>query len=203
MIVAIVHDEKKRQVISEVGIDALCGRLARCADYIKVSPKGAEYDCSPPPGVVKDILALPPGEWNFPPLDALTEIPIIRPDGSILDTPGYDPATRLYYSPDPSLSIPALSTEPSSDQIEIALHLIRRAIGEFPYADQASYANAIAAMLTPIIKPAIDAPPPWLSSTLPRRALVSRCSAMSSQSQQLAGRARCFQHPGTKTSGER
>jgi hypothetical protein len=160
MMVAIVHNEKKRQVISEVGIDALCGRLGRCADYFKVSPKGDEYDCSPPPGVVKDILALPPGEWDFPPLDALTEIPIIRPDGSILDTPGYDSATRLYYSPDPSLSIPALSTEPSRDHIEIALQLIHRAIGEFPYADQASYANAIAAMLTPIIKPAIDAPAP-------------------------------------------
>ena len=40
------------------------------------------------------------------------------------------------------------------------MQLIRRAIGEFPYADQASYANAIAAMLTPIIKPAIDAPAP-------------------------------------------
>jgi len=95
MIVAIVHDEKKRQVISEVGIDALCGRLARCADYFKVSPKGDEYDCSPPPGVVKDILALPPGEWNFPSLDALTEIPIIRPDGSIPDTiPPRDCTTR-------------------------------------------------------------------------------------------------------------
>jgi putative DNA primase/helicase len=158
--VAIVLNEKQRRVISEIGVDALCGRLSRSADYYKVSATGQEYDCSPPAGVVKDILALPPGEWNFPPLDALTEIPIIRPDGSILDTPGYDPATRLYYTPDPSLSIPALSDTPSTDHIEIALDLIRRAIGEFPYADQASYANAIAAMLTPIIKPAIDAPAP-------------------------------------------
>lgn len=158
--VAIVRNENKRQVISELGVDALCGRLARCADYFKVSANGDEYDCSPPPGVVKDILALPPAEWNIPPLDALTEIPIVRPDGSILDTPGYDPATRLYYSPDPSLSIPVLSDTPSSDHIEIALGLIRQAIGEFPYADETSYTNAIAAMLTPIIKPAIDAPAP-------------------------------------------
>jgi hypothetical protein len=66
----------------------------------------------------------------------------------------------LYYSPDPSLSIPPLSDTPSSDHIEIALELIHQAIGEFPYADEASYANAIAAMLTPIIKPAIEAPAP-------------------------------------------
>jgi hypothetical protein len=95
MMVAIVRDEKKRQVISEIGVDALWGRLSRSADYFKVSADGTEYACSPPPGVVKDILALPPGDWNFPPLDALTEIPIMRPDGSILDVCGYDPATRL------------------------------------------------------------------------------------------------------------
>jgi len=160
MMVAVIRDEKQRQVIAEVGIDALCGRLARCADYFKMSPKGEEYDCAPPPGVVKDILALPPGDWMFQSLDAVTEIPILRPDGSILDTYGYDPATQLYYTPDPNLRIPALVNEPSSDHRQIALDTINNAVGEFPYADDASYANTLAAMLTPIIKPAINAPAP-------------------------------------------
>ncbi len=31
--------------------------------------------------------------------------------------------------------------------------MIEHAIGEFPYADEASKANAIAAMLTPIVSP--------------------------------------------------
>jgi hypothetical protein len=160
MMVAIVRNEKQRQVISEVGVDALCGRLARCADYFKVSASGDEYNCPPPSGVVKDILALAPGEWKFQSLDAVIEVPIIRPNGSILDVPGYDPATRLYYTPDPNLHLPTLVATPSRDHIKIALDLIDKAIGEFPYADPASYANAIAAMLTPIIKPAIDAPAP-------------------------------------------
>jgi putative DNA primase/helicase len=160
MMVAIIRDEKHRQVIAEVGIDALCGRLARCADYFKVSAGGKQYDCAPPPGVVKDILALGPGEWKFDSLEAVTEIPILRPDGSILDKQGYDPATRLYYAPDPNLRIPALAHEPSSDHIQIALDLINITIGEFPYVDDASYANAIAAMLTPIIKPATKSPTP-------------------------------------------
>jgi primase-polymerase (primpol)-like protein len=160
MMVAIIRDEKRRQVIADVGVDALCGRLARSADYFKVSTTGDEYDCAPPPGVVKDIHALAPGEWKFPPLDALTEIPILRPDGSILDRHGYDPATRLYYTPDPNLRIPALVNEPSSGDIQIALGTINNSIGEFPYADDASYANTIAAMLTPIIRPAINAPAP-------------------------------------------
>jgi hypothetical protein len=160
MMVAIIRDEKDRQVIAEVGIDALCGRLARCADYFKLSGTGDEHDCAPPPNVVKDILALAPAEWHFPSLDAVTEIPILRPDGSILDAPGYDPATRLYYAPCPDLRIPDLAIEPSSGHIQAALDVINNAIGEFPYADSASYANAIAAILTPIIKPSINAPAP-------------------------------------------
>jgi len=46
------------------------------------------------------------------------------------------------------------------DHIEVALNLIDQVIGEFPFADQASKANAVAAMLTPIIRPAVDAPTP-------------------------------------------
>ena len=33
--VAIVLNEKKRHVISEISVDALCGRLSRSADYFK------------------------------------------------------------------------------------------------------------------------------------------------------------------------
>jgi hypothetical protein len=46
------------------------------------------------------------------------------------------------------------------DHIDVALDLIGQVIGEFPFVDQASKANAIAAMLTPIVRPAIDAPAP-------------------------------------------
>lgn len=95
MLVAVIRDERHRQVIAEVGLDALCGRLARCADYFKVSAGGDEYDCPRPPNVVKDILALAPEEWELQSLDAVTEIPVLRPDGSILDTFGYDRATQL------------------------------------------------------------------------------------------------------------
>jgi hypothetical protein len=160
MMAAIVPDERQRQIISEVGVDALCGRLARSADYFKVTASKAEYDCPPPPVVVKDILALAPGAWGFPSLDCVTAAPILRPDGSILDAHGYDPATRMYYAPDPDLRVPAIAPNPSTDHIEVAVALINDAIGEFPYSDEASYANALAAMLTPIIRPAINAPTP-------------------------------------------
>jgi hypothetical protein len=35
----------------------------------------------------------------FPDLVDLIEVPIIRPDGSIWEQPGYDPETGIYYAP--------------------------------------------------------------------------------------------------------
>ena len=160
--VAVVRDENHRLVIAEVGADSLCGRMARSAHYFKVGKsdkdgKSDEFDCTPPPAVVRDLLALPPERWRFPSLYGVTESPIIRSDGSILNTCGYDSATRLYYAPDPNLRMPPISERPTQAEIQAAKKLIHQAIGEFPYSDKASYANTIAAMLTPIARPAFDA----------------------------------------------
>jgi hypothetical protein len=159
-IVAVVRDEKNRQVIANVTESALRGRLARAADYFKVGADGREFACPPPIDVVRDIEALEPSLWQFDALDGVVEAPILRPDGSILDRPGYDKATLLYYAPDPSLQLPAIAERPTPAQIKEAMEILDQAIGEFPFVDQASKTNAIALMLTPIVKPAIDAPAP-------------------------------------------
>jgi hypothetical protein len=164
MMVAVIADEKQHQVIAAVGADALRGRLARTADYYRATKakngERGEYDCPPPMEVVKDILALPPAHWGFQSLDGVVEAPVLRPDGSILDNAGYDPETRLYYAPDPDLQVTEIAEHPSCDHIKAAVDLINLAIGDFPFVDHASQANAIAAMLTPIVKPAINSPTP-------------------------------------------
>jgi hypothetical protein len=160
VMVAVIRDEKQRQVIGDVGESALRGRMTRSANYFKRNAKGEPAEYPPPIEAVKDVLALEPSQWGFQPLDGVVEAPILRPDGSILENPGYDAVTGLYYAPDPNLSIPPIVENPSSDQVAAALQFITSAIGEFPYKDGASWANAIAAFLTPIVKPAINAPAP-------------------------------------------
>jgi hypothetical protein len=163
-IVAIAQNENGRQQINEVGVDGLRGRLTRTADYnrsLKIKGEHVEIDCAPPLDVVKDILSLSPGAWALPLLDGLTEMPMLRPDGTILNTPGYDAATRLYYSPDPDLRVPEIPERPTRRDVEQALSLIaNEVLGEFPFEDESSKTNAIAGMLTPVIKSAINAPTP-------------------------------------------
>jgi hypothetical protein len=158
--VAIVRDERNRHVITEVAEAALRGRMARSAFYYKLNKDQERVECLPPLDVARDILALSPAEWKFPPLEALIEAPFLRSDGTICDCPGYDARTCLFYAPAPGLQLPGIPEAPTSDHLDVALDLLDSAIGDFPFADDASRANAMASMLTPLVRPAIDSPTP-------------------------------------------
>ncbi len=158
-------DEAGRPLIEPVGDVELANRLTRTADFLKLTEKGYHH-VSPPGDVVGDILAM--GVWPFPPLEAIVEVPVLRPDGSILSAPGYDPATKLYYMPAPGLYIPPIPTNPSQAERQAAADLIDELLHDFPFVDEASRANAWGLLLTPIVRQAtglaqmalIDAPTP-------------------------------------------
>jgi len=166
--VAVVCDERNRHVIQEVSESALRGRMARSGFYFKLDRDGERIECAPPLDVVKDLLALPPAEWKFPPLEALAEAPFLRPDGTICDGPGYDPITRLFSAPALGLCLTRIPEAPMLDHVEVALDLLESAIGDFPFVDDASKANALASMLTPLVRPAIDCPTPMALCDAPQ-----------------------------------
>jgi hypothetical protein len=151
-LVRIQWKEDDTPFIEPLSEITLKGMLARAMNFVRLTMRGAVH-CSPPNAMVKDILTL--GRWPFPPLDSIIEFPVLRPDGTLLDTPGYDPVTRLYYAPVETLQIPSISEHPTIEEIVKALALIDEVIGEFPYQDDASHANAIALLLTPIIRQSI------------------------------------------------
>lgn len=145
-------DEKGRPVIEEADESMLRGRLARVCDWARVTEAG-ERHCPPPLEVVRDILAR--GAWPFPALEAIAEAPCLRPDGSILETPGYDTQTQLVYWPGTDMRMPKVQTDPSGDDVRRALGLLAELTEGFPFVDDASRVNAWAFLLTPILRPAI------------------------------------------------
>jgi hypothetical protein len=156
-LVRVREDEHGTPQIQLMEMSHVRGRLARVADFVRVTENG-ETKVNPPEVVVKDVMAL--SNWPFPALEAVVESPILRPDGSIFDTPGYDARTRLYYRPVPGFECPEIPKNPSRGSIKAALDLINDAIGEFPYGDKASAANTLALMLTPLVRQAINGPVP-------------------------------------------
>ncbi len=153
-LVRIRRKEDGTPYIAHMNDAALKHLLGKSMNFVRIGFKGPQHS-APPDDIVQDILR-GRGQWPFPPLDALVEFPVFRPDGTLLDTPGYDKATGLAYVPVPGLTIPPIPEHPTDDDVVAAITLIDEAIGEFPFQDKASEANAIALLLTPIIRQAIN-----------------------------------------------
>jgi hypothetical protein len=156
-IVRVRADEANRPIIGIVGEPELRSRLASVTDAMAIG-RGGPVNCFPHKDVVKNILAL--GEWPFPALQGIVEAPVLRPDGTILTAPGYDSNTRLVYAPAPGLFVPEIPDQASILDVAAALDLLEEVIGDFPFVDDASKANAVATMLTPVFRPAINGKTP-------------------------------------------
>jgi hypothetical protein len=96
---------------------------------------------------------------NLRKLHSVTHTPTIRPDGSILDQPGYDAETGLLYMPEPGLDVPVIPDEPTREEVTAAVDLILEPIAEFPFVSEDDRATWIGLAFTPILRPLF--PPPY------------------------------------------
>ena len=74
------------------------------------------------------------GEWRLPKLAGICTTPILRDDGSIVSTEGYDLTTGVYCHGIPEIAVPE---RPTREQAQIALQTIRNTFRTFPFADAA------------------------------------------------------------------
>ena len=113
----------------------------------------------PPKDVVSQISEMP-DEWRFNPLAGIISTQTLRPDGTILDKPGYDPATGLVLFEPPKM--PLIPNRPSKDQAIKALAFLDELLDEFPFAgdtDEAKKANravALSSLMTPVLRGALN-----------------------------------------------
>lgn len=166
MLTIVRRDEKGHPVILPMNESHVRGRMARVANFKKKYKDGTITDVHPPVDVVRDFMALQ--EWEVPTLEAVVAAPTLRPDGSIISVPGYDPATNLYYMPAPDLEMPPVKEEPTKEEVAGAVALIEEVLVDFPFVGEASYANTVGLMLTPIMRPAINGSVPLALIDAPR-----------------------------------
>jgi putative DNA primase/helicase len=77
-------------------------------------------DIDPPFALVRAVLSND-GKWIFPKVAGVIMTPTLRPDGSLLDAPGYDPSTELYLSG--TLQLPPIWPAAVADRRRQALFL--------------------------------------------------------------------------------
>ena len=65
------------------------------------------------------------------PVMSISRTPVIRADGSVIETPGYDVATRIIYAPD--ASFPPVPVNPTQEDAAQALARLRHPFRAFPF----------------------------------------------------------------------
>ena len=131
--------------------------LADAGVWLKPAAEGEMEQNHPPDWVVKGIDAR--GQWSeIRGLEAVVESPVLRADGSVLQTPGYDPLTGIIFRP--KGPFPAIPEKPSRADAERTRNSLLEVIEDFPFASDAHRAAWIAGVLTPLARYAFDGPAP-------------------------------------------
>ena len=115
---------------------------------------------NPPNPIASGLLQK--GQWQFPEVTGVITAPTMRPDGTILDLPGYDEATQLYYHPDRNCVIRPISAKPTREEAEGALELLEGLLTGFPFVSDVDRSVALAGLMTQVLRGAFDVAPMFL-----------------------------------------
>jgi Bifunctional DNA primase/polymerase, N-terminal len=160
-------DEAKKKAASEgapeigaIAIPTLLERLTRVAKYLKIN-KDAWVPTLPTKDLTQAVFHR--GEWSgVRDLLGILESPSLRPDGRVIDVPGYDDVTKFLYAP--SCEFLPVPDAPTQEDAIKGLEELREVFVDFPFApikgagpgkDQPGREVPIAAILTILGRPAI------------------------------------------------
>lgn len=153
--------EEGKPFIEEIDANILLYEMSRVARFVHFhEAKQSLVPTYPPVAIARHILAK--GNWQFPPLRGVTEVPVIRDDGTILEKPGYDAQTRMIYLPQPGLQLSPIPNQPTPQEIEAARDYVWQFFAQFNYESQADAANAFGAILTVVTRSLFDFCPMFL-----------------------------------------
>ena len=146
------------QVICERGENALVYDLSRAAIFLKYDARAdGEVPVEPPIGLVRKMRELP-NLTLLPVVAGVVNTPTMRADGSVLDTPGYDPATGLVFDP-LDVAFPPIPAAPTLEYAVKAKELLVSLISTFPFVEPVDLAVAFSMILTAVARDAIDTAP--------------------------------------------
>jgi hypothetical protein len=148
--------QKDSPRIAQIPFARLRERLADAAVWYRPAGESERERIHPPDWVVKAIVAR--GRWEgVQPIEAVVESPVLRSDGTILQSPGYDPSTGLYLQSDLVLSI---RERPTKDDALRARNELLEVACDFPLKSDEYRAAWLSSLLTMLARHAFDGPAP-------------------------------------------
>jgi hypothetical protein len=131
-------------------LDELATKAARWEKFDKRASRGEEWvEVTPPARFVKTLQGRP--SWPFPLLEGIIHSPTLRPDGSLLDQPRYDPDTALYFDSN-GTTFPAIPQRPTLDVARSAIGTLQEVVRDFPFAEPWHFSAWLSAVLSVVCR---------------------------------------------------
>lgn len=134
--------------------------VAKHTQFTKAGRNGDQEKIDPPAEVLKQLIEL--GKMRgLPVLRGTSAMPIIHPDGSVLQQPGYDPVSQVFgdFNED---AFEAISGEPTMEDCDEALRIFMEPFDEVRFEDAESHTALLAAGLTALCRTCIDKSPAFI-----------------------------------------
>ncbi|WP_326659568.1 bifunctional DNA primase/polymerase [Streptomyces sp. NBC_00385] len=149
------HDDSGNPEVKALGTDNLRAYLAdHLTSYtVRVDPK-TEIETEERELLMPKTCGTLLGrkDWPLPTLRGIVTSPVIRPDGSLLQAPGYDRETGLYLHP--RVALRRLRAEVTADSLAKAKDIVlHKMLADFPWVQPSDGAHYLGALLTPILRP--------------------------------------------------
>lgn len=136
--------------------------FSKHTDWVKYNAmKKRDVAANPPAEIAKMILSLNVEVWPFPTIKSIIGTPTLRPDGTILDKPGYDKATGLLLVGAPMM--PPMPDRPTWADAVKARDTLKELLEEFPLVDGQSISTALSGFITPVVRAAFPVAPMHIS----------------------------------------
>ena len=154
--------------LSTFSADSFIEPVAEAAIYQRWSVRrNAWVDIDPPLQLVRMVLSRE-RRWAFPQVSGIITTPTLRPDGSLLAAPGYDPRSELYLLP--SLQLPPIAAHPTQQDALVGLEKLKHLFREFSFQDKdgkglerrLNCSVAISGLLTTLLRGSLPTSPVYL-----------------------------------------
>lgn len=161
-LVHVVQVDGKR-AIARMTLPRIREALSEGARFERWNAKAEAWQvCNVPQWGAQQVEAR--GEWpGVPWLEGISEAPVLRPDGSVVQAPGYDIATRLLFAP--AVTFPQIPSTITRADAQASADILLEPFCDFPFARPEHRSAVVSGVLTPLARYAFVGPAPLLVIT--------------------------------------